>query len=104
MLLAAEGLANQEIARRVGVSRTTVESPGVIVDRARGLDGLEDAERPGRPRKGVGHAAVVTATLTPPPRPLGVTHWSTRLLAPRLGVCPATVARAWRAYRGQGRG
>ena len=102
MLLAAEGLANQEIARRVGVSRTTVIS---WRDRyqARGLDGLEDAERPGRPRK-VDHAAVVTATLTPPPRSLGVTHWSTRLLAPRLGVSPATVARAWRAYRGQGRG
>lgn len=96
MLLAAEGLANQEIARRVGVSRTTVIA---WRDRyqARGLDGLEDAERPGRPRK-VDHAAVVTATLTPPPRSLGVTHWSTRLLAPRLGVSPATVARAWRAY------
>ncbi len=64
---------------------------------ARGLEGLDDAPRPGRPRR-VDHARVVAATLTPPPRSLGITHWSTRLLAPRLGVSPATVARAWRAY------
>jgi hypothetical protein len=40
----------------------------------------------------------VTATLTPPPKRLGVTHWSSRLLAARLKISPATVARAWRAY------
>ncbi|QPL05653.1 IS630 family transposase [Actinomyces respiraculi] len=96
VLLAADGLSNTEIARRVGASRTTV-----IAWRGRyqrlGMEGLEDADRPGRPRK-VDHTAIVTATLTPPPRSLGVTHWSTRLLAARLGVSAATVARAWRAY------
>jgi hypothetical protein len=40
----------------------------------------------------------VAATLTPPPKHLGVTQWSSRLLAVRLKVSPATVARAWRAY------
>jgi hypothetical protein len=29
---------------------------------------------------------VVVATLTPPPQRLGVTHWSSRLLAAELGV------------------
>jgi transposase len=29
---------------------------------------------------------------------LGVTHWSTRLLAAHLGIGDATVARAWRRY------
>ncbi len=42
--------------------------------------------------------AVVAATLTPPPKKLGVTHWSSRLLAARLGIGNATVARAWRDY------
>jgi len=46
----------------------------------------------------VDHAAIVSATLKPPPKRLGVTHWSSRLLADRLGVSAATVARAWRAY------
>jgi transposase len=36
--------------------------------------------------------------LKPPPKRLGVTHWSSRLLAARLGVGNATVARAWRDY------
>jgi transposase len=53
--------------------------------------------RPGRPRP-VDHRAIVAATLTLPPKRLGVTHWSSRLVAPRLKVSPATVARAWRAY------
>ncbi|GAB2469266.1 hypothetical protein GCM10007967_24100 [Xylanimonas ulmi] len=62
-----------------------------------GLAGLGDAPRSGRPRR-IDHRAIVTATLTAPPKRLGVTHWSSRLLAARLKVSPATVARAWRSY------
>jgi len=40
----------------------------------------------------------VAETLKPPPKKLGVTHWSSRLLAERLGIGNASVARAWRAY------
>jgi hypothetical protein len=32
---------------------------------------------------------------TPPPEHLGVTHWSSRLLATELGVSHSTVARVW---------
>src|SRR3954451_14184866 len=96
VLLASQGLANSEIAHRVGVTRQTV-----ISRRSRyetdGLEGLEDAERPGRPRR-IDHAKIVAETLKPPPRRLGVTHWSSRLLAARLGIDNTTVARAWRAY------
>ncbi|MHB1290461.1 IS630 family transposase [Georgenia sp.] len=96
VLLAADGVGNQEIAARVGASRTTV-----ITWRnrylARGVSGLEDHERSGRPRQ-VDHAAVVTATLTPPPKKLAVTHWSSRLLAAQLKISHKTVARAWKAY------
>ena len=63
----------------------------------RGLTGLGDEARSGRPRT-VDHAAIVSATLKPPPKSLGVTHWSSRLLARRLGVGNATVAKAWREY------
>lgn len=96
VLLAADGVTNQEIAALVGASRTTV-----IEWRNRylagGVAGLEDRARPGRPRE-VDHAAVVTATLRPPPKRLAVTHWSTRLLAAQLKTSHKTVARAWRAY------
>lgn len=39
----------------------------------------------------------MTETLKPPPKKLGVTHWSTRLLGERLKVSNTTIARAWRA-------
>jgi transposase len=96
VLAAADGEGTSAIARRVGVSR-----PTVILWRDRyveaGVDGLHDAPRPGRP-KTVDDAAILAATLEPPPDSLAVTHWSTRLLAGRLEVSDATVARAWRRY------
>lgn len=96
ILAAAEGEGTSTISRRLGVSR-----PTVIQWRSRystaGIAGLEDAARPGRP-KTVEDAAIITATLEPPPPRLGVTHWSTRLLARELKLGDATVARAWRRY------
>ena len=55
--------------------------------------------RAGR-RPSVGPAAPRSCqvTLNPPPARLGITHWSTRLLARELGVSRDTVARIWREY------
>src|SRR5215207_6371397 len=97
VLLAADGLSNTAIAARLSVSRPTVIGWRERYA-ARGIGGLVDEPRSGRPRT-VDHAAIITATLRPPPKRLGVTHWSTRLLAGRLGICDATVAKAWREYR-----
>ena len=99
VLLAADGVSNTEIADRVGVSR-----PTVIGWRDRyassGVGGLEDERRSGRPRT-VDRAKILAATLTPPPAGLGVTHWSSRLLADHLGVDASTVLRTWRHHRVQ---
>jgi hypothetical protein len=43
-------------------------------------------------------AEILQVTLNPPPARLGITHWSTRLLARELGVSRNTVARIWREY------
>ena len=96
LLMAADGVSNTQIADRIGVSRPTVL---VWRDRyvADGLDGLVDKARPGR----VPSAAppdVLAATLVSPPRRLGVTHWSSRLLGDELGVGRGTVVRAWHGY------
>ena len=96
VLLAAAGVSNTAIAERVGMSRPTVIGWRERYE-ARGIAGLDDEQRPGRPRR-IDHAAIVTATLKPPPKKLGVTHWSTRLLAGHLGISDATVAKAWRDY------
>ncbi len=65
--------------------------------RAGGIDALSDAPRSGRP-KSVDDAEIVARTLESPPKRLGVTHWSTRLLASELGIGDATVARCWRQF------
>jgi len=97
VLLAADGLANAEIARRVGVSGPTVLAWRNRYD-AGGIAALGDLPRPGRPIE-VDEAAIVVATVTSPPVELGVTHWSARLLADELGVSFATIARVWRKWK-----
>src|SRR3954447_6754481 len=96
VLLAADGVSHTEIAGRLGVSRQTVITWRQRYE-SRGLTGLDDEPRSGRPRT-VDHDRIITATLTPPPKRLGVTHWSSRLLATKLGIDHATVARAWKDY------
>ncbi len=96
VLLAAEGLANYEIAASVGMSRPTVNRWRARYAE-RGIDGLADEQRPGRPKM-IDEAKIIAATLTPPPKSLGVTHWSSRLLAPRLGMDHSTVAGVWKKY------
>jgi transposase len=99
LLLAADGMSNTEIAERVGVSRPTVIACRRRYTR-RGLDGLPDRPRPGRPQtvRRARRAEILQLTLTPPPRRLGITHWTTRLLARELGVSHDTIARVWREY------
>jgi DDE superfamily endonuclease/Winged helix-turn helix len=96
VLAVAGGAGTSAAARMVGVSRPTVIK---WRDRfaVKGIDGLDDDPRPGRP-KTIDDAAIITATLEPPPPLLAVTHWSSRLLAAQLGIGDATVARAWRRY------
>jgi transposase len=96
VLLAADGWSNTAIAEAVSVTRPTVLTWRGRY-RAEGLDGLDDADRSGRPRV-IDHAAIVSATLTKPPAKYGVTHWSSRLLGRHLKLGNTTVARAWREY------
>ncbi len=96
LLLAADGVGNRRIAELVGASPTT-EIAWRERYQERGLAGLTDRDRPGRPGE-LDHRAIVAETLKPPPKKLGVTHWSTRLLAERLKVSNTSIARAWRSY------
>ena len=98
VLAAADGRANQVIARELDVSR-----PTVLQWRARfsqgGVDTLaHDHPRPGRPRIIDARKvdAVVKATLHSKPR--AATHWSVRTMAAAQGISPATVQRIWKAH------
>jgi transposase len=96
VLLAAEGLPHTEVAERCGTSVPTVRhwrSRYV----AAGIKALEDLPRSGRP-KTVDEVKIVVTTLEPPPRRLGVTHWSSRLLARELDVSTASIIEVWHKW------
>jgi transposase len=96
VLLADEGVGTNEIVHRVGVSK-----PTVIAWKRRfaeeGIAGLDDRPKPGRPAV-IDPVEIVLATLEPPPETLGVTHWSSRLLARQLGVSDYTVSTTWKKW------
>ena len=96
VLLAAQGVPNAEIARRVRVSRPTVIQWRNRYE-AGGISALGDLDRSGRPPV-IDDVAVVVATVQAPPEALGVTHWSARLLGKHLGISFASVARIWREW------
>jgi len=96
VLLASEGVLNADIAKRVGVSRPTVNRWRARYTDA-GVAGLVDEDRPGRPRT-IDQRQIVAETLVPPPASLGVTHWSSRLLAARLKVNHVTITKAWKEF------
>src|SRR5437763_11603722 len=96
LLLAVDAVANEEIARRVGVNSDTVRQwrsrfaeKGVAgvgkVAKGRG-------RKPWLPSDTV--SRVLDATLHQRP-PGGATHWTTRSLAAELGVGKDTVAKIW---------
>ncbi|CAN5318306.1 IS630-like element ISMsm5 family transposase [soil metagenome] len=99
VLLSADGCSGVEIAERVGCS-----PPTVVAWRRRyaerGLAGLQDAPRSGRPPTvdDAKRYEILARTLTPPPPELGITHWSCRLLGRRMGLSHMTIARLWREY------
>src|SRR4051795_13777026 len=99
VLLAADGVANTRIAVLSDATVTTVlHWRGRYHDR--GISGLRDAPRPGGPRT-LAHRQIVAETLKPPPKKLGVTHWSSRLLADRLEISPSAIQRAGRGSGGE---
>ena len=99
LLLAADGVATNEVARRC---LTTAESVRSWRRRfaTEGVDGVGRIA-PGRGRKpwlAPGTvAAVVNDTMHATPED-GSTHWSTRLMAERFGIGKDTVARIWRDH------
>ena len=94
VLLAAEGVGNHEIARRLEISRNQA-----IEWRKRFVQGGIAAISSDLPRSGrkprIDAARIVHATTQTLPE--GATHWSTRTLAAKLGVSDTTVLKVWHA-------
>jgi len=96
LLWAADGVANQEIARRCGVDSDAVRRwRAKFTDQ--GVDGVGVIAK-GRGRKPVlpdgTVAEIVRVTCQEKPADT-CTHWSTRSLAKRFGVGKDTIAKVW---------
>ena len=97
VLAAAEGEQSKEIAARLGCNKGTVGKWRGRFAR-RGLDGLHDEPRPGKPRQ-IGDEEierVIVKTLEE--QPPDATHWSTRSMARATGMSQTAISRIWRAF------
>lgn len=96
--MAAGGITNTDIAKKLGISRPTVQlwRSRFLSLRLPGLK--KDAPRPGRiPKISKSKIeAVIEATINTTPQ--AATHWSTRAMAKAQGISEATVRRIWKAH------
>ena len=98
VLLAAAGLENKQIARRMGIMPETAARW-----RGRFLEGgiaalHKDAPRPGKPRTITDRQVKRVVEMTLHQNPVNATHWSTRTMAQASGISEASVRRIWRAH------
>lgn len=98
-LLAAGGLRNDQIARRLHTRQNTVS-----LWRSRfvthGIEGIgRDAPRPGRKPRVSQEKVDEIIERTLHTRPQGATHWSARSLSRVVGVSYPTVHRVWKSHR-----
>lgn len=98
ILLAADGLRNEEIAQHLSISRFKASRWRERYAHE-GFAGIEkDAPRPGRTPAVTPETVERIVQMTTQEKPPSATHWSTRTLAPVVGVSPSTVRRVWRAH------
>ena len=98
VLLAADGLENKQIARRL---HSTQEKAARWRKRflAGGITALQkDAPRPGKPRTITEQKVKKVVEMTLHRKPANATHWSTRTMARAAGISEASVRRIWRAH------
>ena len=97
VLAAAEGRSSTEIGAELGCTGSTVGRWRGRFAR-RGIDGVHDEPRPGKPRSISDEDVerVIVKTLEEQPR--DATQWSTRSRAAATGMSQSAVSRIWRAF------
>jgi putative transposase len=97
ILLSVAGKTNQEIADQLEVTNATV---GKWRQRflERGVTGLHDELRPGRPRTISEERVARLVRQTLETKPKDGTHWSIRQIASQTRLAKSTVHRIWQAF------
>jgi putative transposase len=97
VLLAADGLSNNTIAERVGLSHQSVCQWRQRYLR-QGIAGLQDELRPGRPRSVSDEEVASLVRKTLQTKPEDGTHWTIRSVAAETQLSRPTVHRIWQAF------
>jgi transposase len=97
LLQCARGLANDEVADRVGTSKQAVCKWRERF-RADRLQGLSDAPRSGPPRKITDDRVDEVVKKTLAARPKDATHWSVREMAAETGLSSTSIHRIWQTF------
>src|SRR4249920_3058077 len=97
VLAAAEGRSSTEIAAELGCALSTVGKWRGRFAR-RGIDGLHDEPRPGKPRSISDDDVERVIVKTLEQQPANATHWSTRSMAAATGMSQSAISRIWRAF------
>jgi len=97
VLAAADGEQSKDIAARLGCNSSTVGKwRGRFAEK--GLDGLHDEPRPGKPRQITDEDVERVIVKTLEEQPSNATHWSTRQMAAATGMSQTAISRIWRAF------
>lgn len=97
ILLASEGMQNLEISKQTKVSRVTVTKwRSRYLEK--GLDGLLDAPRTGRPRTIPMEKIEQVVQKTINEKPKDRTHWSVRSMAKETGISKSKISLIWQAH------
>jgi transposase len=97
VLAAADGERSVDIASRLGCTDSTVGKWRVRFAQ-RGIDGLHDGPRPGKPRTITDDDVERVIVKTLEDKPVDATHWSTRSMAAATGMSQSAISRIWRAF------
>src|SRR3989338_6064159 len=95
ILMLAKGTTGIQIVKRLRTSNQTVCALRYRFLRG-SVEALFDERRPGTPRKISDDKMEAIVVKTLEERPKGATHWSTRMMANKMGLSQSTISRIWR--------
>lgn len=98
VLMSGEGEQTGDIVAKLGTSVPTVTRWRNRYEESGATAILKDADRRGRPRRITAGKVADVVNRTLHEKPPGATHWSTRTLAPLVGLSHTQVHRIWRDH------
>lgn len=97
ILMSAEGLPGLHISKKLRSSHQTIYKWRKRFLEG-GIESLYDESKPGAPRKITDDKIEEIVVKTLEEKPEGATHWSTRMMAKKVGYSQSQISRIWRTF------